>query len=152
MLFHWAIPPIFLHFTAYLYYSSILIKSFWLWNIDWYFLKIRFLFSDISRNEMSIIDAYLVIVWLSGQVSYILIIYLGDINMLWWFWRNKFFAIFMKLWRFHSVVVITSALHAEGPQFDPGWKQFYNFNPSMEFHFLLYFLDNSQYLDLCTAM
>ena len=32
---------------------------------------------------MSIIDAYLVIVWLSGQVSYILIIYLGDINMLW---------------------------------------------------------------------
>ena len=26
---------------------------------------------------------------------------------------------------FHSVVVITSALHAEGPQFDPGWKQYY---------------------------
>ena len=24
---------------------------------------------------------------------------------------------------FHSVVAITSALHAEGPQFDPGWKQ-----------------------------
>ncbi len=30
--------------------------------------------------------------------------------------------------RSHSVAVITSALHAEGPQFDPGWEQwFFNF-------------------------
>ena len=26
---------------------------------------------------------------------------------------------------FHSVVVITSALHAEGRRFEPGWKLFY---------------------------
>ena len=28
--------------------------------------------------------------------------------------------------RFRGVAVITSALHAEGPQFDPGRKQFLN--------------------------
>ncbi len=26
---------------------------------------------------------------------------------------------------FHSVVVITSALHAEGRRFEPGWKQYF---------------------------
>ena len=36
-------------------------------------------------------------------------------------------------------MVITSALHAEGPQFDPGWKQLINFNPCMELHSLFYF-------------
>ncbi len=31
-------------------------------------------------------------------------------------------------------MVITSAIHAEGPQFDPGWKQLNNINPCMELH------------------
>ena len=38
-------------------------------------------------------------------------------------WGKNFFSALVPKMSFHSVVVITSASHAEGPQFDPGWKQ-----------------------------
>ena len=46
------------------------------------------------------------------------------------FLKDRYLQIEACLTWFHSVVVITSPLHGEGPQFTPGWRHLESFNCS----------------------